>query len=64
MWTWVTRSSPLKDRTITDLVFMQTYSNHGALHAFYIFIHHSTSRVLCYIFLSSLNDQKHHLNPS
>ena len=38
MWTWVTRSSPLKDRTITDLVFMQTYSNHGALHchtAFY-----------------------------
>ena len=31
MWTWVMRSSPLKGRTITDLVFMHTYSNHGAL---------------------------------
>ena len=31
MWTWVTRSSPLKGRTITDLVFKQTYSNYGAL---------------------------------
>ena len=31
MWMWVTRSSPLKGRTIIDLVFMQTYSNHGAL---------------------------------
>ena len=34
MWTWVTRSSPLKGRTITDFVFMQTYSNHGALQPF------------------------------
>ena len=33
MWTWVTSSSPLEGRTITDLVFMQTYSNHGALHS-------------------------------
>ena len=30
----------------------------------HIFIHHFTSRVLCYIFLSPLNDQKYHLKPS
>ena len=30
----------------------------------HIFIHQSTSRVLCYIFLSSLNDQQYHPKPS